>query len=268
MSKINRKITKERKAEIRKLAEYEADRCRRELGLGIEPVADIFEIIERQKILLLRYPSKSESLSALVARDEDGFCMIYINSNMPLGRQIFSAAHEYAHYKYHLEDKSCWICNPGDTQSDDPEEIFANAFAARFLLPIEGVKKIFYEMFGSPKTVSPFMVIRIQYVFKVSYTAMLYALLQAKIITSKTYGFLKKISNPDQDKVLEKYTIGVGLEPVLMRLTAPAIPGALLHALQENYRNELVSYKKVKSILANWRKKPEDYGIEYDYGIE
>ena len=267
MSEINRSISKEKRDGIRKSAEYEADRCRRELDLGIEPISDIFEIIERQKILLLRYPSESANLSALIAKDDEDFSMIYVNSNMPLGRQIFSAAHEYAHFKYHLDNKSCWICQPGNTQSNDPEEIFADAFAGRFLLPPEGVKKLFYEMFGPSHNVSAFMVIRLQYAFKVSFAAMLYSLLQTKLISPKTYGFLKKIGEPDQCNVLEDYTKRLDFEPILMNPTKPKIPNALLHALQENYQNGKVTYRKVESILANWQKRPEDYGIEYNYGI-
>lgn len=267
MNKINHSITKEKRDEIRKQAEYEADRCRRELDLGIEPISDIFEIIERQKILLLRYPSTSENLSALIAKDEDDFSMIYINSSMPLGRQIFSAAHEYAHFKYHLNDKNCWICQPGDTQSQDPEEIFADSFAGRFLLPPEGVKKLFFEMFGAARTVTPFMVIRLQYAFKVSFAAMLYSLMQNKIIAPKAYGFLKKIGEPGQSDTLNDYTKRLGYDPVLMESTEPKIPNALLHALQENYSNGKVTYRKVESILENWQKKPEDYGIEYCYDI-
>lgn len=267
MNKINRSIGKERKEEIRKLAEYEADRCRRELDLGIEPIADVFDIIERQKILLLRYPSESDNLSALIAKDEDDFSMIYINSNMPLGRQIFSVAHEYAHYKYHIDDKSCWICQPGNPQSEDPEEIFADAFAGRFLLPPEGVKKVFFEMFGPSPSVTHFMVIRLQYAFKVSYAAMLYSLLKNKLIAPKVYGFLKKLGEPDQSHILDDYTRRLGYEPVLMMSTQPQIPNVLLHALQENYSNGKVSYKKVESILQNWHKSPKDYGIEYCYDI-
>ncbi|KKM11533.1 hypothetical protein SY88_07455 [Clostridiales bacterium PH28_bin88] len=261
------KISKAEKEEIREKASYEANRCRGELSLGSEPISDIFSMIERQNILLLRYPSKSNNLSALLAQDEDGLPLIYINTNMPLGRQVFSAAHEFAHYKYHLKDKDLWICDPGNIQPEDREEIFADSFAGAFLLPPEGVRRVFYEMFRFTKKVDPYIVIRMQHVFNVSYGAMLYALYNCKIIDGRTYGNLRKLSHPDQAGELEKLTIGLGFEPVLMKPSGPVVPSRLLHALQKNYSEEKVSYNKVAAILAEWGKKPADYGIEYDYGI-
>ncbi|MFZ5899571.1 MAG: ImmA/IrrE family metallo-endopeptidase [Bacillota bacterium] len=70
-----------------------AAQCRRELGLGIEPVANIFDILERQGLIVIRYPVEAKGLSAFIARDGDDY-VVFINTKMTLGRQIFSAVHE------------------------------------------------------------------------------------------------------------------------------------------------------------------------------
>ena len=129
-------------------AERMADEERRRLGLGDEPIRDIFALVEANGCRILRMPmpedSKVSASSSTSSRRRPPS-----PSSTPrqsVGRQAFSAAHEYCHY---LKDRNEGpvIDNP-DVFIDEyvslyhPREQFAQAFAARFLMPPAKVREI------------------------------------------------------------------------------------------------------------------------------
>ena len=84
----------------------------------------------------------------------DGNVGIIINDNQPENRQRFTLAHEIGHYiSYKLQNKSGELIDFRDTFSTNgtnPEEIFANKFAAALLMPRAEVLKLL----GEHKTVT------------------------------------------------------------------------------------------------------------------
>jgi Zn-dependent peptidase ImmA (M78 family) len=129
-------------------AERMADEERRRLGLGNEPIRDIFALLELSGCRILRRPLPEDSKvsGVFVFVEEKGAGFALVNSADPPGRQAFTAAHEYCHY---LKDRldSPVIDNP-DVFVDEyvslypPREQFAQAFAARFLMPPTKVREI------------------------------------------------------------------------------------------------------------------------------
>lgn len=253
-----------RREELDRWAERRAMEKRGELGLGIEPISDIFDLAERQDVLLLRYPSDNEKLSAFITQKQ-GRYVIYINSNMNLGRQIYSTAHELKHLFFDMTVNSVFICNPGENNTENEEEIAADLFAAHFLMPYDGVRKVFAQKFGRPKIIHEGHVLYLQYRFKVSYAAMLYRMLQCEIITSPIYGKLKKTGLNENAEYLARITAEYGYDTALLKPTQPLIPELLIYSLKENYKKNLVSFAKVEEVLSLWNKKPQDFAINYEY---
>jgi len=245
-------------------ARLHARQYRRELGLGDEPIADIFDLIERQGIILVRYPIPSEKLSAMIARESDEY-LIFINSNMSLGHQIFSAGHELHHYRYDRDNLQAIACNP-ISEPNDPAELMANYFSGEFLMPEETVRAT-WKRFGKMERILPIHVITMACTFKVSFAAMLYTLLKLKLIPGSVYGKLKKLSQPENEELLTKYYSHIGAVG-LIKTTQSELSKAFIEAANSNYANGLVSYKKLESLLNPWDKTPEDIGIEYNYGVD
>jgi transcriptional regulator with XRE-family HTH domain len=118
-----------------------ADEERRRLGLGDEPVRDIFGLCELNGCRIVRQPLPEEARIAgvFVFDGERKAAFALVNANEPPGLQIQIAAHLYAHY---LKDRADGpiIDNP-DVMVDEyvslypPREQFAQAFASRFLIP-------------------------------------------------------------------------------------------------------------------------------------
>ena len=258
------KFSAAEKEKLRLEAKSHARQYRRELGLGDEPIADIFDLIERQGIILVRYPSPSEKLSAMIAREANEF-LIFINSKMSLGHQIFSAAHELHHYRYDKDNLQVIACNPM-SEPNDPAELMADFFAGEFLMPEETVRST-WKRFGKMARILPIHVITMACTFRVSFAAMLYTLLRLKLITGPVYGKLKKLSHPENKELLTKHYTHIGTVE-LIKPTWKELPKAFIEAANSNYANGLVSYKKIESLLNPWDKTPEDIGIEYNYGID
>ncbi|MBM3293972.1 MAG: helix-turn-helix domain-containing protein [Candidatus Aminicenantes bacterium] len=137
--------------------EHMADEERRRLGLGQEPIRDVFSLFESNGCRILRMPMPADSKvsGVFIYLEAKGAAFALVNSAQSVGRQAFSAAHEYCHY---LKDRSEGpvIDNP-DVFVDEyaslyhPREPFAQAFAARFLMPPAKIREMVEKEFRSQR---------------------------------------------------------------------------------------------------------------------
>ena len=155
-----------------------AEEERRRLGLGEDPIRDLFPLLEGQgiKVLKHRFAPGSAVAGCLFFDEPDGPCIV-VNADQPLGRQRFTAAHEYCHYLRdpELRSHAVEIQEPGTGK--EPHEQRADAFAAAFLMPEAGVTRYLEELGlsrGDP--LHPEEVVLLCRYFGVSYEAMLWRL--------------------------------------------------------------------------------------------
>lgn len=115
--------------------EQAAEQERRRLGIGNAPIADVSELIVSQGIWAsgVELPN---TMSGLFLRHPSIGLAILVNSSHPRGRKRFSFAHEYAHA---LLDRDRNITVSSTDNSSEMVERRANAFAAAFLMPRNGV---------------------------------------------------------------------------------------------------------------------------------
>ncbi len=121
---------------------------RRRLGLGEEPIRDIFTLIEINGLRIFRQavdPAvKIAGLFIHIASKNTSFAMI--NANQKLGLQVTAAAHLYAHYLKDRYDGPV-IDNP-DIFVDEylslypQKEQSACLFAAHFLIPEQKIRSL------------------------------------------------------------------------------------------------------------------------------
>jgi Zn-dependent peptidase ImmA (M78 family)/transcriptional regulator with XRE-family HTH domain len=110
---------------------------RQRLGLGFAPVGSIAELLETQSVrtALIDLP---DDVSGLTMADAAIGVFVVANRLHAAVRRRFSLAHEYAHA---LLDRDRLGTVSRSTERDDLIEVRANAFAATFLLPTEGVRQ-------------------------------------------------------------------------------------------------------------------------------
>ena len=108
---------------------------RRRLSLGSNPLPDLAKLIASQGIWAAKAVLPDEMSGMFLLHPTFGSAIL-INQDHPLSRRRFSFAHEYAHA---LLDRNTTATVSSSKNRKDFREVRANAFAAAFLLPAEGI---------------------------------------------------------------------------------------------------------------------------------
>jgi Zn-dependent peptidase ImmA (M78 family) len=116
---------------------------RRRLNLGEAPLADITEILESQGLRIASVPLPDD-VSGLMIQEPGVGIFIATNVDHSHLRQRFSFTHEYAHVL--LDRKATGSIISRGSNREELSEMRANAFAAVFLMPDEGVRRYVQAM--------------------------------------------------------------------------------------------------------------------------
>ena len=112
----------------------------------------------------------------------------YLNADKTTpGRQVFTVAHELAHALYHSHRDSQVVSY---WSRHDDRERFADAWAGEFLVPQEGLRRAF-ESLGIKSVTTADAAVHLQRLYGVSYGMMLVRLLQARLLSERTYDEIK-----------------------------------------------------------------------------
>lgn len=206
-----------------------ADEERRRLALGDGPIRDVFGLIEMNGLRLLRLPIPLDSkvTGLFIFLEERNAAFALVNSAEPPGLQAFIAAHEYCHY---LKDRfeGPIIDNP-DVYIDEyaslyhPREPFAQAFAARFLMPPARVGEIVAKEFGSGR-LSFEDVLYLKRYFGISTAAILRTLRDLGLLTRAKFEDYFKFEAAGREKELFGNIVEEGEGSWLGRLKKKTIP--------------------------------------------
>ncbi|MBI4470504.1 MAG: ImmA/IrrE family metallo-endopeptidase [Acidobacteria bacterium] len=123
-----------------------AEEERRRLEIGYAPLPDLAELLESQGVRtgMVGLP---DDVSGFTLSPQKVGLFVVVNSTHSTVRRRFSLAHEYGHV---LLDRARIGFVSRATDRDDLIEVRANAFAAAFLMPEDGVRE-FIEGLGKGK---------------------------------------------------------------------------------------------------------------------
>jgi Zn-dependent peptidase ImmA (M78 family)/transcriptional regulator with XRE-family HTH domain len=126
--------------------ERAGDQERRRLGLGSAPAPSLEELLETQAVRtgVVDLP---DDVSGLTVNNRSAGIFIVANRRHAPVRRRFSFAHEYAHV---LFDRRLLGTVSRVEDRDEMIEVRANAFAAAFLMPEDGVRR-FIDLLGKGK---------------------------------------------------------------------------------------------------------------------
>lgn len=184
-----------------------AEEERRRLGLGNEPIRDIFKLLEVNgcHLLRIRFPESGRLAGIFVFLEEKNSAFALINSYLPLGQQIIAAAHLYGHYLRDRFDSP--ILDNSDVLVDEyvtlysPREQFAQAFAMRFLIPPSKVRELVEKDIRSRHVSYP-QVIFLKRYFGVSTPAMLRTLRQMNYLSRSQFENYFKLDHELEEKTI------------------------------------------------------------------
>jgi Zn-dependent peptidase ImmA (M78 family)/transcriptional regulator with XRE-family HTH domain len=211
-----------------------AEAERRRLGLNATPVPDMIELLESQGVRtgLADLPDDIDGLT-LSGEKVGVFVVVNAAEGRSLQRRRFSIAHEYAHV---LLDRDRVGLVSRRSDRDELAEVRANAFAAAFLMPAEGVTQ-FLEAHGKGRAsrsrievfdgedalevegreapgsqvVQAYEIVQLAHHFHVSRPAAIYRLLSLKHLTRPEADQLKQQDAQGLGRTLEKL---LGLAPL------------------------------------------------------
>jgi Zn-dependent peptidase ImmA (M78 family)/transcriptional regulator with XRE-family HTH domain len=121
-----------------------AEEERRRLGLGYGPIADMSDLITTQGVWASGVRGLPTEMSGIFLRHSSIGMVILVNYGHPRCRKRFSYAHEYAHALLDRNTTSAIVSRRENSQ--EFIERRANAFAAAFLMPADGVRWFFDEV--------------------------------------------------------------------------------------------------------------------------
>ncbi len=189
---------------------------RNRLGIGDGPIRPLREVLEIEvglRVFLLPLPHHVAGLFVYV--EALGGC-VGVNINHPSERRRWTMAHEYAHY---LATRDRAEVTPVTQGRQQPEsERFADAFAANFLMPRNGLSRRFNELKRSKEgKVTPATLVQLAHAYGVSVQALTLRLEDLRLVQPGTWDRLR--DNDFQPRAAARI---LGLEPSGQR--ADALP--------------------------------------------
>ncbi len=187
-----------------------ANEERKRLGLGTQPLRDVFSLIESNGLRVLRQSiKKSMEIAGVfiyIKEHQAGFALI--NTAQSYSKQLITAAHEYCHY---LKDRE-FICILDNTDIfvDDylplypSREKFAHLFSLQFLIPDDRIKWFINKEFQKEKMKIE-DIIRLKRHLEMPMEIVLKVLLRIKYISSLEYKEYNKPDYLDYEKSLFGY---------------------------------------------------------------
>jgi len=130
------------KSEAVQQGSYIAEQERKRLNIGTSTIADIANLISNQGIWACA-ADLPDDVSGLFLNNAKTGLIILVNANHGKARKRFSYAHEYAHA---LFDRADNILISSIKNNTELLEVRANAFAAAFLMPHEGINELLHNL--------------------------------------------------------------------------------------------------------------------------
>lgn len=119
-----------------------ANEERRRLGFGDAPLPDVAELLETHGVRTAQV-SLPDDISGITLIDPRIGVLVVVNREHHVLRRRFSCAHEYCHVLLD-RDRHGMISRAADR--DELVEVRANAFAATFLMPADGVRRFVHGL--------------------------------------------------------------------------------------------------------------------------
>ncbi len=195
-----------------RVAQYERSR----LGFGErEPIGDLRKTLDEVGVHVFVDVMNSKLAGLYSFVPGFGYCIL-VNRLHPRERMRWTIAHEYGHFVFDRDKPGVDYLNPGARKPFS--ERFADAFAANFLMPAEGVRRQFEDAKARSGDVNVGDVCRMANFYGVSMMAMTLRMESLKLIRSGTWEFLKEsgirvsdikreagILDPDQKSVIDTF---------------------------------------------------------------
>ncbi|MEA4902486.1 ImmA/IrrE family metallo-endopeptidase [Desulfitobacterium sp.] len=223
---------------------------------------EMFKILADAAVLI-QYPIEDQELCGFVCYKRNSiYC--FINSSIPLEKQIFAGAHEL----YHIWFDQGMLKRGGellksiviDSESSQPRnEIMANRFAAMLLVPRDILKAELFNLKVDKNNLRLGHVARLMDLFGVPYKAMVRRLFEIEFISEEKCFELLNDDSASEVKLIQK-RLQVGDE-MQKRTRIVRFDGLVDKALTA-YQSAKIPYDRLRYLLGIVQKTPDEFNIE------
>ena len=237
MNRFNREIEKD------------ALQLRKQYGINGYGIENIFSLVEKMGITLIRYPLGKNTVC--------GFCTVYdgrkvivSNTDEILAREIFTIAHEIGHFQYDIDKYSNSIMIDKDIETIENNRIEerANLFAAAFLMPKSVLcDYIEQELEKECCELDSIDIVKIQSEFNVSYSSVLVRLFSLNLINKSQKNKLCDIRKEMTSNIL--FDMINADKKLLTASKNIYVPSTYYQYVVSNYQKGYVSFDKFKEAL-------------------
>lgn len=237
----------------------QASATRTLLGEDLVSPIDIFSLVQTiDRLTLVLYPLGSKiSGACLKSKNSE---VIAINSEMSIGRQRFSLAHELYHHYYDTTGESLVCANQIGMGTDIEKS--ADLFASYLLMPQNALYTCIRKVLvGDKVKVSLSDVIRLEQHFGVSRQAMLYRLRQENVLPANT-------SDMERNVILNAGRLGydTALYKPLPKDKQMTTRGYYIKQAESLLEKDLISNGKYEELLLEANRDDIVYGDELEGG--
>lgn len=174
--------------DVELLAEQHALELRQWLGIGTEPIADIFSLIELNLGVRLYQRKLHSSISGLYAHDDQVGACVLLNATHPVYRRTYSAGYEIGHF-VSTRRRSQILYKTENYNSR--EERYADAFAYAFLAPRRCFEVAFNRIVAGSTSVTRRHVILLAHQFHISRQACVRRLEKLSLVKRGTWDWFE-----------------------------------------------------------------------------
>lgn len=239
------KLSNEKKTELMNEVSSIATEFINEKLVGKYPIANSFETLEQLGFFIVSFPANNDDLSGLHI-NKSGFDCIFVNGDHSLGRQYYSAWHECYH-AYTGEESSISF----QSVKNDPIEFKAEYFASLVLMPVNEVRKYIINSGINLNYLSHIQLIRMQYYFGVSYSAMLRRLIELYPVHKPKLGTHYNLGSVSKHESLRSKTIeACGDTRLIMPTKGLYISESFFEDLKFNVKENRISESKAHSVIS------------------
>ncbi|MHB8076783.1 ImmA/IrrE family metallo-endopeptidase [Desulfosporosinus fructosivorans] len=223
---------------------------------------EIFKVLAEASVLI-QYPVEDLELCGFVCyKGKTIYC--FINSFIPLEKQIFASAHELYHIWFEQEMLSrggeLLKSNVIDSESVQPKnETMANRFAAMLLVPKDVLRNELSNFKVTENNIQMSHIVRIMDLFGVPYKAMVRRLLEIDFITTeKCLELLSEDSVTEANLIQKRLQIG---DEMLNQTMIIRFDGLVDKALSA-YQMGRIPYERLRYLLGIVQKTPDEFNVE------
>lgn len=214
----------------------------------------IFNILEKESRVLY-YPLEDQKVWGF-SEIMKGKSFVCINTSIPYEKQVFAAAHELYHLWYGSSGEIMLSEDNVEPDSDMEVELWANRFAAEFLINEELLLQEI-RIYGIDKeNIEMQDIVRLANIFVVPYRTMVKRLYEIGIYKEKKFAEYMIYTEKQADIWKNRLGLSVPVRKDKIGLSD------LVNKAIKLYEKELITYEKLEYLLEFSKLTPTEMGIE------